>query len=1270
MRRVRIETSLLLALSVWLGAGAAHAQTTGEIRGLVTDPSGSPLPGVTVIASGAGGLVSQRGAVTDAAGRFRIGALPAAADYEVRASLAGRAAVVLSGVAVSAGQVTSLTVALSTSADLREQVEVRATAPVVDVAQTTTSTRLSNEFLEALPILGRDYQDALVLAPGVTDVDGDGNPNIHGSRDTDIGTLVDGVSTTDPLTGKLGAQLNLESIQEVEIKTSGATAEFGRAQGGTVNILTKSGGNDFEGVFKFFWRGSQLDGDGAGFDDPSLHAGLGEVGPGDLTFNDYLPFLSLSGPIAKDRAWYFVALEYISKEIPVNALSTAFVTGVEEWRQFGKATWEASPSWRLAMSVNHDPQEYTNQGLNSMTLEETAYTLEQGGLVATARATGVLSPSVALETTLSWYDGSPAIDPNLGPDNNGNGAVSFDRNGDGFPDASERDPGDDWDGDGGWDVQEDYLVKNGMLDASEYGCYPIRGTVNGVYCPPPEAPTLVWLDEDLDDDGRLTPKGVCEGALREDKDCDGILDTIFEDRNRNGRLDDNEDRDGDGRIDDGTEDRNRNGVLDDTPFPVDIYPYGRLRPTPMDRDYTIDLRSGFVSGPYFESYDDTRSRGTLRQDLSIFTIARGSHDLKTGYLVERESFERDNEATAIVGLRDPGYFTGTLADQMANPQIDYSCNPYVTNCVDPQEGRISVAIPVESATSEEANSFSTGLYVQDLYRPMPNLSIGLGLRFDRENASSDGYTFFDPVREHAAASRLLAMGGGEAGISDDLRSGNGDGLISKGLESDGLFLDLAANAWLEANVLAPLSRAALKTQTISRANVSFLSAELATQFPDLFGSGAIDPAALRAQGIPVQAPESISVTNNNLAPRLSVSWDPWSDGRTKVFATWGRYYDKLFLSSVSGEQGTERVVRYYMYDRTGLTITPALASPDFPNHRIGTLLSKAPPSITQVDRSLQTPYCDEATIGFEREVAPEMALAVRFIDRRYRDQLQDVDINHEVRINPATGLPLDDFGTLLVTPNQDPDVPPTTPPDTQPAKDGRPDLFINNPFFNEILRVGNSNAAEYRALEVELRKRLSRRWQMQASYTYSRARGDAEDFQSRLGNDPSTVENESGYLDFDQRHVVKVNGITYLPGDWQLGMAATWSSGLPYSVVSRFFALDNVGYQQFRTRFGRTAVAGNEVVFQDEQRNAHRNASVFDLNLRASKNFVIGRNTGAVFLEVFDVLNTDDLRIYSVDPSRSTGFDASGGSSVAGPLQLDAERQFGRRFQVGFQIAF
>src|SRR3989442_397021 len=278
--------------------------------------------------------------------------------------------------------------------------------------------------------------------------------HLHGARDTDVITLVDGVSTTDPLTGKIGAQLNIESIQEIEVKTSGVTAEFSRGQGGFANIITKSGGNEFKGTFKFFWRGSVLDGDGAGIDDPQLHGGLGENGLRNLKFNDFMPFLALEGPIVKDKAWFFMANEYIQQETPVNAVNTAFVSGTRELREFLKLTWQPSTNQRLALSFNYDPQTYLNRGLNSFTREETGLTDRARGTIVTLRATSVLNPNAALETSLSTFDQRPARIPNLGPDITGNGVLFYDKNGNGFPDLKERDPGEDRDLDGVCDVVE------------------------------------------------------------------------------------------------------------------------------------------------------------------------------------------------------------------------------------------------------------------------------------------------------------------------------------------------------------------------------------------------------------------------------------------------------------------------------------------------------------------------------------------------------------------------------------------------------------------------------------------------------------------------------------------------------------------------------------------------------------------------------------------------------------------------------------------------
>jgi hypothetical protein len=393
----------------------------------------------------------------------------------------------------------------------------------------------------------------------------------------------------------------------------------------------------------------------------------------------------------------------------------------------------------------------------------------------------------------------------------------------------------------------------------------------------------------------------------------------------------------------------------------------------------------------------------------------------------------------------------------------------------------------------------------------------------------------------------------------------------------------------------------------------------------------------------------------------------------KFFATWGRYYDKLFLSTVTGEQGPDLLSRYYKYDQDGVDTPmtqprgPFFAST--PNSHAGQVLSKAPPSVHQVDRELRTPFSDEWTIGLEREIAPEVSLTLRAIHRSFRDQLQDVDLNHETLVDPVTGRLRDALGFILqVTPPHPVGSPPE--PFNMHVPDGKPDLFIQNLFYNQILQVGNYNEAEYMGFEIELRRRLARRWEMQGSYTYSRAQGQAEDFQSRAGNDPSVIESADGYLDYDQRHVVKANLVMFLPADWQAGVTTSWASGLPYSVISRFFAVDNVEYLQFRTRYGYTDFSSGQAIFVPLPRNSKRNDAVFDLNVSARKNFVIGKNVAAISLEVFNLLNSDDLRIYTYEPAGNVGFDVSSGQTIATPLQLNAERRFGRRWQIGFQFAF
>lgn len=107
--------------------------------------------------------------------------------------------------------------------------------------------------------------------------------------------------------------------------------------------------------------------------------------------------------------------------------------------------------------------------------------------------------------------------------------------------------------------------------------------------------------------------------------------------------------------------------------------------------------------------------------------------------------------------------------------------------------------------------------------------------------------------------------------------------------------------------------------------------------------------------------------------------------------------------------------------------------------------------------------------------------------------------------------------------------------------------------------------------------------------------------------------------------------------------------------MNRFQSEDNVDFTQTRRLFGRRDITTG--AFYDETRNAHRNLSVYDINVRTQKNFVIGKASAGAFFEIYNLLNTDDLRISEIDDRVIS-------------LQANETRRFGRRFQVGIQIDF
>jgi hypothetical protein len=225
--------------------------------------------------------------------------------------------------------------------------------------------------------------------------------------------------------------------------------------------------------------------------------------------------------------------------------------------------------------------------------------------------------------------------------------------------------------------------------------------------------------------------------------------------------------------------------------------------------------------------------------------------------------------------------------------------------------------------------------------------------------------------------------------------------------------------------------------------------------------------------------------------------------------------------------------------------------------------------------------------------------------------------------------------------------------------DGKPDLYLQNPGWGDIYLISNINEIDYESFVLEFIRRQYRNWQMQASYTWSQAFGDGEDFQQNLGDDRSLVEDEKGYQAYDQRHVVKVNATTITPWGFRMGTAISWQSGLPYSVITRGPAYDAIP-PAYGTLDGRNGLRVRSV-YPTGQRNDQRNDSYWNVDVNFIKEFSFGRNMNMqLSAEVFNLLNDGTYQIYN--PFIEVGEQINGNNI--------ALRRFGRRWQIGVKFAF
>ncbi|OLD63619.1 MAG: hypothetical protein AUI47_08655 [Acidobacteria bacterium 13_1_40CM_2_68_5] len=408
--RRRLARAALLAIVGLAGAVPSLAGTTGNLTGTVVDQTG-PVPGVTVTLNGPG-LPAGAQTVTDAQGKFRFLAVPPGA-YTISASLGERPPVSRSGIVASAGETTAIPPILLTI----EKVQVTAQTEEQELIQpgsTTLGQNLGAKTLETLPT-ARSYESVVEMVSGSAGDDGTGGHSIYGASGLESTYIIDGVNTTAVMTGKAGKELNFDFVEEIQVKTGGYEPEFGRALGGVVNVVTKSGTNQLQGLFSTEW---------------SLRNDTGNPLPaGDLTISkvgDTATFpMSLGGPIVRDHAWFFLAYAP-TREDTTHPQFNAAIDGRNEATQFkrsnlfsGKITWQVTPAQRLTLTSFSDPAEWQRQSERWGLGEDTKSTT--GGTDTALKYTGIFGTGFILDGQIGTHRESRSDEPlpfefTVGPD--------------------------------------------------------------------------------------------------------------------------------------------------------------------------------------------------------------------------------------------------------------------------------------------------------------------------------------------------------------------------------------------------------------------------------------------------------------------------------------------------------------------------------------------------------------------------------------------------------------------------------------------------------------------------------------------------------------------------------------------------------------------------------------------------------------------------------------------------------------------------------------
>src|SRR6266581_4280599 len=419
----------LIILASWSSFASAQDQNSsrGNLSGIVYDATGGVVPGAKVTITGPIGSLTQE---TTDQGSFLFQTL-IPGIYAVRVEKAGFKVANIQSSEVLINKTRSIEVILETG-QISETVEVVAASVTVDTSATSVNSDFSDDFYNKIP-LGRGVSSLFYLAPGVASGGGTGVENLY---------VADGVSINDPafggigvwsrVYGPLGSGLNLSFVKEVQIKTGGFEPQYGKATGGIIQLVTKSGGTKFFGTVGTYLNARGMQTTYQNADDPKFTE-LNKVGrrldnanyEGDFELGGYVPVHGL-----KNRLFFFGTFNpswnhaYFSPAVDINGNPSGLFSETKglvdrtttRYDYAAKLTFKINNSQTLESTITGDPSHTNAAPFSTLNIDNTSANSkwDYGTRNWTVRYDGAFGSSLLVDAAFTWswnhFTETPATD--------------------------------------------------------------------------------------------------------------------------------------------------------------------------------------------------------------------------------------------------------------------------------------------------------------------------------------------------------------------------------------------------------------------------------------------------------------------------------------------------------------------------------------------------------------------------------------------------------------------------------------------------------------------------------------------------------------------------------------------------------------------------------------------------------------------------------------------------------------------------------------------